>query len=251
MTSNSTSITADLRGQPPKALWEAATQHSFLTAAGSGTLSDELLGFWLAQDRIYAAHAYPRFIGNLIARIPFSPRDGMESNQEKEKDNREILDLLVFSLQNVVREVGFFEETARTFNLQLAGWKIRKGTRDYEAEMARVSTQGTLAEGLLFLWAMEEAYFSAWKYVASLGSNQSAAVKALVNNWTSPDFEAFVTKLAGLVDRQYATSLQATYMGDLAGTFRDTMAVWERVLELEAAFWPVEDELRKAQLYDL
>lgn len=151
--STSPSLTSHLYSLSTPRPYAAATEHSFLAAAGRGTISPGRLALWLAQDRLYAAHAYPRFIGRLIASIPFSPLDAPSSPAERR--NRRILDVLVYSLQNVSREVKFFEDTAAKHGLRLDGWRERKGTREYRAEMARVSTEGTLEDGLIFLWAME------------------------------------------------------------------------------------------------
>ena len=53
-----------------------------------------------------------------------------------------------------------------------------------------------------------QVYLDAWKYVKSLLGNVQGepspalpAVKELVENWTSPEFEVFVDKLADIVDR--------------------------------------------------
>jgi formylaminopyrimidine deformylase / aminopyrimidine aminohydrolase len=147
------------------ARYSAATGHPFLTAAGNGSLSKDRLACWLAQDRIYASHAYPRFIGQLIAKIPFSSAHAPTSAEQQGNDR--ILRVLSFSLENVVREVGFFKETSEKFGLEIrirrgehdAGWIERKATRDYTAEMARIGAICTLEEGLTFLWAMERVSF--------------------------------------------------------------------------------------------
>lgn len=152
MASANRSITTHLLSQTTKPSYLTATsEHPFIASAANGTLSDELLSFWLHQDRIYAAHAYPPFIGSLIANIPFdrAPQSDVDHSQR-------ILNILVFSLQNIVREVEFFENTATNWGLNIDGWKERKGTRDYTAEMARISRSGRVEEGLLFLWAMEK-----------------------------------------------------------------------------------------------
>jgi len=133
--------------------YSEATQHSFLISAGQGNLPQSRLALWLSQDRIYAAHAYPRFIGALISRIPFAQGDAINGASEKRK--QEILQLLVKCLTNIVAEVAFFKETAESFGLDMEKWAERKGTRDYTAEMARISTTASLEDGLIFLWAME------------------------------------------------------------------------------------------------
>lgn len=145
--------------------YSAVTQHPFLTAAGDGSLDNEQLSYWLAQDRIYASHAYPRFIGQLIAKIPFSSAHAPSSAEQQHNDR--ILRVLSFCLQNIIREAAFFSDISKKFGLEIrirnqvgdAGWPERKATRDYTAEMARVAAVGTLGEGLIFLWAMERVGF--------------------------------------------------------------------------------------------
>lgn len=129
-------------------------QHSFLKAARERTLCKDLLALWLSQDRIYAAHAYPRFISGLISKIPFSSQYRLDS--EEEKKNQRLLSVLTSCLENVVREAGFFMASAKKYDLDLSSWKERLATRSYTAEMARISTWGSLEEGLVFLWAMEK-----------------------------------------------------------------------------------------------
>lgn len=133
--------------------YSAASQHSFLTSAGNGTLSDARLALYISQDRLYAAHAYPRFVGLVLASVPFSSLHGTQSTEEQ--FNRRIVQLLSDSLQNVVRESGFFVDVARQYGLALDGWKERKATRDYTAEMIRVGATGNIKDSLVFLWAME------------------------------------------------------------------------------------------------
>ncbi|KAG7448755.1 heme oxygenase-like protein [Guyanagaster necrorhizus] len=220
-------------------LEQDALRHPFLTSAASGSLQHERLGFWLSQDRLYAAHAYPRFIGSLISAIPYDASHKIGSIEERL--NQRILDILVFSLTNVVREVTFFEETAKEWGLRIEGWKERKGTRDYTAEMARVSS--SLEEGLVFLWAMEKVYLDSWvavhtQLVSSLDATRTtptlSALLSLSANWSSTEFSSFVDTLAGIVNDLGITPGSASW--------KRAEGVWDRVVELEAAFWPEEGE---------
>jgi len=127
--------------------------HPFLVAAGTGKLPNSRLALYLAQDRIYAAHAYPRFVGRLIAAVPFSSTEKTTS-PEAALNNR-MIKILSFSLENVVREVGLFDELSAKWGFDVNRWRERKGTRDYTAEMARTSVEGGLFEGVIFLFAME------------------------------------------------------------------------------------------------
>ena len=133
--------------------YAAATQHAFLTAAGTGTLPLPLLSLYLSQDRLYAAHAYPRFLGHLLTHVPYSSSHAMNSREEQL--NNDIVKVLSFALVNVRREVGMFGQVEREYGLNFAQWRERKQTRDYTAEMARVGAQGSIEDGLVFLWAME------------------------------------------------------------------------------------------------
>ena len=96
---SSTSLTAHLTEITTACPYESATKHPFLTAAGEGILPLPRLALWLAQDRLYAAHGYPRFIGRLIAAIPYSSEHATTSKEEKQ--NARTLEVLVFCLQNV------------------------------------------------------------------------------------------------------------------------------------------------------
>ncbi|EMD35495.1 hypothetical protein CERSUDRAFT_124789 [Gelatoporia subvermispora B] len=216
--------------------YSAATEHPFLTAAGNATLPPSLLTLFLSQDRLYAAHAYPRFVGRLLAAVPFSSLHPIDSATERQ--NRQIVALLSYALQNVVREAKFFEETAESYGLELEGWRERKATRDYTAEMARVGAEGSIEDGLVFLWAMEKVYLDAWRYVGSLAASTGAAglpaVTALVANWTNEEFVKFVDDLAELVDSvKIAPGSESWFRAE---------QIWARVVELEEAFWPIGGE---------
>ena len=134
--------------------YRQATEHEFLHAIGNGTASSELLSLWLSQDRIYAAHAYPRFIAHLITHIPFSSSDAIAS--PRENANKQLLGTLSFCIQNVVNEAQFFLRTAEKYGLDLDSWAERKETKEYVDTMLRIASESTLEEGLVFLWAMEK-----------------------------------------------------------------------------------------------
>ncbi|KAJ6627020.1 heme oxygenase-like protein [Mycena sp. CBHHK59/15] len=224
-------LTDHLRSLSTPAPYTDAINHPFLQSAGDGTLNHDLLALWLAQDRIYAAHAYPRFIGALIAAIPFSKEDGIDSPTEALKQR--ILKVLTYSLENIVREVDFFSETAKRWHLDLEGWRERKGTRDYVAEMGSIVRGGRMEDGLVFLWAMEQTYLDAWTFVrekrvtraADLSPDNSSPLTTFANNWTCSEFMKFVDDLADLVNTLSIDRARAE-------------EIWARTIELEKEFWP-------------
>ncbi|KAJ7792960.1 heme oxygenase-like protein [Mycena olivaceomarginata] len=207
-----------LKGTPSYA---DAVAHPFLRSAGDGTIDKSLFCLWLAQDRIYAAYAYPKFIGGLVVRIPFSRSVPPESGDAGG------------CLGNIVKEVEFFMTTARTHGLDLGVWEEREGTREYVAEMARMADGENLGEGRL------PVYLDAWTFVRaearkrddshSEKSPTDALVWQFVENWTSPGFVEFVDELAALANATDVTVERAT-------------EIWDRVLELEKGFWPVAGE---------
>ncbi|TFY50666.1 hypothetical protein EVJ58_g10945 [Rhodofomes roseus] len=212
-TANPTTLTAHLLSLSTPRPYSAATEHPFLTAAGLGTLPPALLSLWLAQDRLFAAHG--------------------------EQRNQELVRVLAYSLTNLVREVGFFGDVAREYGLKAEGWKERKATRDYTAEMVRVGAEGRIEDAMVFLWAMEQIYLDSWLYVASLKpvnaeGGTAPAVKTLVNNWTNPEFVKFVDELTQIVNS----------LGIEPGSpaWIRAESIWARVIELEEAFWPVGGE---------
>lgn len=244
--------------------YEEAILHPFLRDAANLALPHDRLAFWLAQDRIYAAQAYPRFIALLITKIPLDSTDPSVQGL-----SRRTLQVLVGCLDNIVREVNFFEDTARKYDLDIGGvrqgegqvWLERKATRDYTAEMARIASLGTLEEGLVFLWAMEKLYLDAWSNVSSalrtkpeseLGVT-GEALRDLSYSWSNanPDFSNFVQGIGTLVDEYWAPLFQEV-SDDRASRHVEAVLraerIWARVVELEAEFWPQLKEEEKMRI---
>lgn len=112
------SLTESLLALPGTAAsYRRATQHPFLAAAGTLTLSAEALQRWLTQDRLYALVGYSAFLGTLIAKTP-APICGPDTAEGKL--HRKRLTVLAGAMANIDREVDFFEQTARQNGLDLA-----------------------------------------------------------------------------------------------------------------------------------
>ena len=88
-----------------------ATQHPFLLAAAEGRLSKEVLGQWLANDRLYI-HSYIRAAGTLLASIDLPP--GVPKTEAVET---QLVDWLIEALAGVRREERFFIEVAERYGL--------------------------------------------------------------------------------------------------------------------------------------
>ncbi|KAK7677691.1 hypothetical protein QCA50_019382 [Cerrena zonata] len=143
--STSESLTSRLVRLSTVRPYTAATEHPFLAAAGNGRLSKDLLSVFFLQGRLYAANAYLKFIGCLPASASFSSLDG--TGCDRENCNQRVVAVLGGALQNVIREVNFFQDVAKKYELQLSGWRERRITRDYTAEMGRAGASGKLEDG--------------------------------------------------------------------------------------------------------
>lgn len=154
-----------------------ATQHPFLKHAGSGTLPAPQLTTWLVQDMHYT-RGYVRFIGRLLAllHVPVTdPSEGPSAEDDEPKVLRKVLAVLVNALNGIHTEIGFFDDTARKYGLDLsdaAAQPMKSATSAYiELFNTIAETPGgsgtvgaedgerlrgrRLLDGMLVLWATE------------------------------------------------------------------------------------------------
>ncbi|KAL4906245.1 hypothetical protein BDW74DRAFT_177263 [Aspergillus multicolor] len=254
-------LTTHLPTITPAAL-NRATTHPFLRAAGSNTLPKHTLAAWLSQDRLYA-QTYVRFIGQLLSKIhlPLTPSArGEASITEK------ILGILIDALNNIHRELKFFEDVAREYALDLntPPMELEGGnggdkegrfgaapiTRAYIDMFMSASAPGTsLLEGLVVLWATEICYLRAWRYAAGFlekreggeDTDGGALREQFIPNWASDEFEEFVAKIGDVVDEVAALEIGGL---DEEGKGKGVDALercerwWRQVVWLEERFWP-------------
>lgn len=133
-----------------KDAFTAATQQPFLSHAGCGTLAAPPLIQWLVQDAHFA-RGYVQFIGQLLAKI----RLPSVHNSQFHPLYR-TMDLLISALNNVRREMSFFEITATKYGLQLTDESPNFITRGYlDLFISSSSASASLLEGMVLLWATE------------------------------------------------------------------------------------------------
>ncbi|KAL9093021.1 MAG: hypothetical protein Q9165_004159 [Trypethelium subeluteriae] len=225
----------------------SATQQPFLSHAGCGTLSSNALSQWLIQDSHYA-RGYVSFIGSLIAkvRLPFTANSQFHVLYRT-------MDLLISALNNIRREMSFFEITATKYNLQLhsdsaAATPPNPICRAYlDLFAAAGSPSVTLLEGMVVLWATEHCYRSAWSYAATFGNSLPppapttdnhilALHHALIPNWTAPAFGKFVDACRALVDELAGAESAKAREVQIRSEEQFAQVLW-----LEEKFWPVVD----------
>jgi len=128
----------------------SATQQVFLSHAGCGTLSAPALLQWLNQDS-HISRGFVSFIGTLIGKVRLP-----ETSNSQQNTTFRTLDLLISTLNNVRREMSFFEVTAGKYNLQIGGDDPKPATQallDLLASAA--SPSASLLQGLVVLWVVE------------------------------------------------------------------------------------------------
>lgn len=137
------------------AVFNAGTQQPFLSHAGCGTLAAAPLAQWMVQDGHYT-RGYIQFIGSLIAkiRLPSVPNSQFHPMYRT-------LDLLISALNNIRREMSFFEITATKYGIHLNDDPPTPITRAYVDLFNSVSSPGaSLLEGMVVLWATEHVCIS-------------------------------------------------------------------------------------------
>ncbi|KAF2404118.1 heme oxygenase-like protein [Trichodelitschia bisporula] len=223
------------------AAFNAATQQPFLSHAGCGTLAAAPLSQWMVQDAHYT-RGFFQLIGGLIAKIRLP--SGVNSQFHP---LYRTMDLLISALNNVRREMSFFEITATKYGIQIGDDPPNFHTRAYLDLFNTVThPSATLLEGMLVLWATEHCYRSAWMYASSFTStlqgptteNHIAALhQALIPNWTSPAFSKFVDACRTLVDELANTSTSTNGKEEMLRCEQ----IFRQVCWLEEQFWPDVD----------
>ena len=225
----------------------AATQTSFLSHAGCGTLSAGAMGQWLAQDS-HISRGYIAFVGQLIGKI----RLPIVANSQSHPLYR-AMDLLISALNNVRREMSFFEITATKYNLQVPKEEPNPITRSFlDLFVSASSPAASLLEGAVVLWAIEHCYRASWSYAASFssglhqpilpyssnGDSHNAALhQSLIPNWTSAAFAKFVDACKAVVDELANAETSPNgreQMSRCLSAFNQVLWLWERT-------WPSVD----------
>ncbi len=166
---------AQLLEQHPE-VWRGATSHRFLDGVREGTLPREAFTTWLVQDYLFVADGLV-FLSRLISRSP-----------------RRDQGLLVGGLSALESELGWFEEQAVQWNLDLSASR-HPTTRAYTDFLLSLEAEPYPA-GITALWALERAYLEAWRN-ASPGHPD---YREFVEHWTTPEFADYVGGLEQAAD---------------------------------------------------
>lgn len=130
-----------------------ATQQPFLSHAGCGSLAAAPLSQWLVQDGHYS-RGYIRFVGALLAKIRLP-----QTHNSQFHPMFRTMDLLISALNNMRREMQFFEITATKYGLVLGQEGPTPITRALlDLFVSASSPSASLLEGMVVLWGTEHVH---------------------------------------------------------------------------------------------
>jgi hypothetical protein len=127
-----------------------ATQQPFLSHAGCGSLAPGPLSQWLVQDGHYQ-RGYIRFVGQLLSKIRLPQTQNSQFHHMYRT-----MDLLISALNNMRREMQFFEITATKYRLALRQDPPTPITRALlDLFVSASSSSASMLEGMVVLWGTE------------------------------------------------------------------------------------------------
>lgn len=235
--------------------YKRATQSEFLRAAAQGRLSRDVLGQWLANDKLYI-HSYIHGLGRFLASLDLP--DTEPAPESEPAPTTKLVDWIVDALVNIRREEKFFVSTAAQYgiivNLEAqADGKVAEATkleglRRWEALFGSVAASSNTTnlpwlEAAVVYWGTEICYLKAWTWAkeqlrpnadASKDADGGAVRKEFIGNWTSDEFVAFVNQLGAIIDE----AVQGQGEQGKKELYERALDNWKGVLLAEEAFWP-------------
>jgi thiaminase/transcriptional activator TenA len=180
-------------------------RHPFLKAVREGDPPAGSFESWLVQDYLFVL-AGLGFQARLLVRAP-----------------RRDQGLLAAGLVALEDELGWFEEQASKLGLKLEAAR-RPANEEYCNFLAELDDEPYPA-AITALWALERAYFDAWRGVAP----GAPEYREFVEHWTTPEFAAYVDRLEEAVD--------AALAGASSAERERAEEAFARVARLEREFW--------------
>jgi thiaminase len=237
--------------------YKKATQSELLKLAANGQLSKDILGRWLANDRLYI-HSYCRGLGSLLSFLQYP--DNVRRGQEPGAETK-LLDWIVGALVNIRREENFFIDTAAEYGIEInletqANGRVAESTkleglRRWEALFQSVAPGESdvlpWLEAAVVYWGTEKCYLDAWSWAKaqltvqedpSKDADGGAVRKEFINNWTCKEFVEFVDDLGRIIDAAVAKEVEKKGEDFKAELFKRVEGKWRDVLQAEEVFWP-------------
>ncbi|KAH7150307.1 hypothetical protein B0J13DRAFT_286578 [Dactylonectria estremocensis] len=241
-----------------KSGYQRATQSEFLRLAANGQLSKNILGRWLANDRLYI-HSYICGIGRFISLLQFP--DIVPHSAEDPASATKLFDWLVSALSNIRQEEKFFIQTAVDYSLQINLEADHLGRVPKAAKLEGLWRWEALfdsvapgsgdnlpwLEAAVVYWGTEKCYLDAWSWAkaqltvqedVSKDEDGGALRKEFINNWTSDEFSKFVGELGTIINEAVAEEVAKGGETAKQKLIKRAEAKWLEILVAEEAFWP-------------
>jgi thiaminase len=183
--------------------WQRVLRHPFIVATADGLLPSATFDRWLTEDYFFVLS----FRAFLQALHEIAPDDNAR-------------DVLAGGLAALAPELAMFEREAAARGLSLGSEPslVNLGYSSYL--LASVAEGWPVA--VTVLYGVERAYYDAWAAVRDRTDPETPYAE-FIANWSSPEFAAYVDRLAALVDREPPT--------------RQSVRAFDRVVRFELAFW--------------
>ncbi|TQN75346.1 hypothetical protein CSHISOI_00074 [Colletotrichum shisoi] len=236
------SLTQDLLASDP-ASYVRATQSRFLNAAAEGTIPKDVLGRWLANDRLYI-HAYIKGVGRLLDALDLPDiASTIAAAAAVSSVPERLLQWLIDALVNVRREERFFVDTAARFGIEVNLPVSERGVVAPEEKLDGLrrfeKLFGGLSKGSQPLRWLEGALDQSAD--GSRDADGGALRREFIPNWSSEEFKAFVDELGAIIDQGFEEAVKKGEEG-VEGSLRErALWVWGEVVLAEEAFWPALD----------
>ncbi|KAK5996958.1 hypothetical protein PT974_02306 [Cladobotryum mycophilum] len=241
--------------------YKAATQSTFLSRAAKGRVPKDILGKWLANDRLYI-HGYIRAVGGLLSFLHL-PETVPAAATERETANTKLLKWMIDALVNIHREEAFFVDTALKYGISVNLPTNEDGHVPSSAKLEGLRRFEALFDGLapsenkilpwlefaVVFWGTEKCYLDAWSGAraqlqpASDAGSSDADGGALRNefipNWSAKEFAAFVDQLGAIIDAAVTEQIQIHGQKLERDLLDRSLVKWVELLAAERKFWPV------------
>ncbi|KAB5532656.1 hypothetical protein GE09DRAFT_1193553 [Coniochaeta sp. 2T2.1] len=176
--------------------YKAATQSPFLLAAAEGRLSKDVLGRWLAGERLYF-HSYIRAAGKLLATLEFPAASQVGVGVEETVEMR-LVDWVIENLARIRAAEKMLVDVAGRYGIEIVdesgevgvgpvepppeggvvgemeGRRVMERLMDFEEEVEVVSAATTShpklptvlpwLEAAVMFWGSERCYLDAWSW---------------------------------------------------------------------------------------
>jgi len=270
-----TTLTSHLLASAPEE-YKSVTQSPFLLAAAEGRLSKDVLGKWLADERLYF-HSYIRAAGRLLASIELPSQVGEETAEMK------LVDWVVENLARIRASEKMLLDVAGRYGIEIVderrpvgpveppdggvavsisgrrGMDERFETDEGDTEVSATShpTSPTILpwlEAAVMFWGTERCYLDAWSWAKAhqpvRGSDDNdtdddadggALRREFIPSWSSDGFREFVGRLEGIIDEAVDKEVENGGAKIREQVLRRVEGKWKSLVVAEGGFWPVVD----------